>query len=159
MQKTTEQTSKKAKVTEEHKAEAALLRAIWKNTKHVSQTEFGETYGIGNQSAVGQFLRGDAALSLKAARGFALGLGCPISAFSKRLAAEAEEVSKAVGPASTPGQPWDWPFKSVTPRQYRELLTDENRATIEALVNQFAKVRNEPVKQGAPEENSNARAA
>lgn len=83
-------TSKKAKVTDVHRAEAALLRAIWDTKKHGSQAEFGETYGIGNQSAVGQFLRGDAALSLKAARGFALGLGCEIGDFSKRLEAEAK---------------------------------------------------------------------
>lgn len=97
-----ETTSKKAKVTEVHRTEAALLRAIWDSTEHSSQAVFGETYGIGNQSAVGQFLRGEAALSMKAAKGFALGLGCQISAFSKRLAIEAEEVSKAAGSAFFP---------------------------------------------------------
>lgn len=89
---------RKAKVTDVHRAEAAKLRELWpKRPGQETQAVFGETYGVGNQSAVGQFLRGDAPLSLKAARGFAEGLGCEISAFSPRLAASAASIA-AVAP-------------------------------------------------------------
>ena len=71
--------------------ESKLLKSIWDNTPNrVSQAEFGEQFEIGNQSAVGQFLRGETALSPKAARGFATGLKCRIADFSLRLAKEAE---------------------------------------------------------------------
>lgn len=78
--------SKKAIVTEEHRREAALLSDLWERLPHPNQTIFGEQYDVGSQSAVGQFLRGDTPLSLKAAAGFAAGLGCKISDFSPRLA-------------------------------------------------------------------------
>lgn len=70
--------------------ESRLLSTIWYGTPakdRGSQAVFGEKLEIGNQSAVGQFLRGESPLSLKAAKGFARGLGCKISDFSPRLAA------------------------------------------------------------------------
>lgn len=83
--------NKKAKVTPETKEEARQLRAIWDKTEHPSQAVFGEIYGIGGQSAVGQFLRGDVPLSVKAAKGFAEGLGCAVDEFSPRLAREIQD--------------------------------------------------------------------
>jgi hypothetical protein len=77
---------KKAKITAVHLEEAAALSELWATKEHPSQAVFGQIYGIGNQSAVGQFLRGVIPLSLKAAQGFARGLGCQISDFSPRLA-------------------------------------------------------------------------
>jgi transcriptional regulator with XRE-family HTH domain len=67
---------RKARITDVHLAEAARLRRFWdlRTNPKLSQAEFGERYGIGNQSAVGQFLRGQTPLSLKAAKGFVLGL-------------------------------------------------------------------------------------
>jgi hypothetical protein len=59
-----------------------------------TQAAFGEAYDIGNQAAVGFFLNGQTALSLKAARGFALGLGVQIDAFSPRLAEMAAEYGR-----------------------------------------------------------------
>lgn len=91
---------RRAKVTPETKRESKLLAQLWATRSHPSQAEFGETYGIGNQSAVGQFLRGDTPLSLKAARGFAEGLGCSIADFSPRLANEAAEIAASVPHAS-----------------------------------------------------------
>ena len=88
--------------------EARLLFAIWQSvdeTKRGKQATFGETHGIGGQSAVGQFLRGDAPLSLKAAKGFAEGLGCQISDFSPRLAALATA----------------WPFDLIDRERYESL--------------------------------------
>lgn len=78
---------KKSKVTDENKEEARLLKTIWDSREHETQGVFGDMYKIGNQSAVGQFLRGVSPLSLKAAKGFARGLGCKVAEFSPRLAA------------------------------------------------------------------------
>ena len=82
-------------VTDEHREEARLLTILWKRTKSArqesgfgTQEAFGAEFGIGNQSAVGFFLNGKTALSMKAARGFARGLGCQIADFSPRLAAQ-----------------------------------------------------------------------
>lgn len=78
--------------------EAQKLRLLWQTRDHPKQQEFGERFGIGNQSAVTQFLNGKVGLSLKAARGFAEGLGVDIGEFSPRLAAEATRIA-AVAPS------------------------------------------------------------
>lgn len=88
--------SRRAKVTPETLEEARKLRELWDTRSHPSQAVFGEMYGIGNQSAVSQFLRGQAPLSLKAANGFAQGLDCRIEDFSPRLAAEASSIAGMV---------------------------------------------------------------
>lgn len=84
---------RRAKVTAEHKEEARRLKALWDSLSHPSQAEFGELFEVGNQSAVGQFLRGQVPLSLKAAQGFARGLGIGLEAFTPRLAAKAAEIA------------------------------------------------------------------
>lgn len=90
--------TRNAKITDETKAEAQKLRAIWERADgRLNQTLFGETFQIGGQSAVGQFLRGDLPLSAKAAAGFARGLGCTIWDFSPRLAKEISEWAQALG--------------------------------------------------------------
>lgn len=86
-------TDRRAKVTPETRAEAKRLRELWDTRSHPSQAEFGEIYGIGNQSAVGQFLRGVTPLSLKAAQGFARGLDVALEEFSPRLAKKAAEIA------------------------------------------------------------------
>lgn len=89
---------KRGTVTELNREESRKLRAIWDAKKDKpTQAVFGEQFGIGSQAAVGHFLNGHAAISLKAARGFAEGLRCDISAFSPRLAKEASELGKAAG--------------------------------------------------------------
>lgn len=90
------------------KAEAARLRLLWdafNERSRTTQAAFGEEHEIGNQSAVGQFLRGESPLSPKAARGFAKGLGCQIDDFSPRLAA----MENA------------WPFDLVERERYEAL--------------------------------------
>lgn len=84
---------RKAKVTPETREEARLLKYYWDTKAHPGQAEFGEQFDIGNQSAVGQFLRGDTPLSLKAAQGFARGLGINLEDFSPRLARKAAEIA------------------------------------------------------------------
>ena len=95
------------------KEEAARLRAIWDATPlRMSQAEFGETYNIGGQSAVGNFLRGFSPLSLKAAMGFSAGLNVPIERFSTRLADQAnalmqitEQADATIEPRKAPSRP------------------------------------------------------
>lgn len=88
--------TKQAKISDLNREESQRLRAIWDSTGHggLSQDAFGQKYEIGSQAAVGFFLGGKSALSLKAAKGFAHGLNCKISDFSDRLAAEANELSQ-----------------------------------------------------------------
>lgn len=89
---------RKVKITPETQEESLRLRAIWDGAQgRPNQAAFGEMYDIGNQSAVGQFLRGETPISLKAAVGFAKGLGCEIQDFSPRLAKLAHEASQVLG--------------------------------------------------------------
>ncbi|WP_067070326.1 helix-turn-helix domain-containing protein [Roseateles chitosanitabidus] len=90
---TSDADARKAKVTDEHREEAARLRRIWEDRKPAlkerglgTQLQFGLKFGIGSQAAVGFFLNGQTPLSLKAALGFAEGLGCKVADFSPRLA-------------------------------------------------------------------------
>lgn len=92
-------TVRKARVTEEHREEARRLRAIWDATPHDTQAVFGEKYGIGNQSSVGQFLHGTVPLSMKAASGFATGLGCSVADFSPRLDGKIKALSDGMSHA------------------------------------------------------------
>ena len=90
------------------KEEARRLKEIWDAAdpaRRGTQAEFGEAHLIGNQSAVGQFLRGETPLSLKAAKGFAKGLACKIADFSPRLA----ELETS------------WPFELVDRDRYEAL--------------------------------------
>ncbi len=106
MKKTGRQAVDEAIVAEESR----LLSALWHDMPEKdrgSQAVFGEKQEIGNQSAVGQFLRGESPLSLKAAKGFAKGLGCKVSDFSPRLA----ELETA------------WPFELVDRDLYESLPT------------------------------------
>lgn len=90
-------TMRKVKVTPETLEESRRLRELWDATKdRPNQTVFGEMYSVGNQSAVGQFLRGDTPISLKAAIGFAKGLRCEIEDFSPRLAKIASEAAQVL---------------------------------------------------------------
>lgn len=87
-------TEKKSKISEENRRESAALLSIW-NAKHtLSQTDFGEAYGLGNQSNVGHYLHARNPLNLKAAMAFATHLDCEIADFSPRLARELKSVSQ-----------------------------------------------------------------
>lgn len=98
--------SRRATITEENIEESRRLRAIWDRTPdRPSQAVFGETYNIGNQSAVGHFLNGTSALSMKAAKGFAKGLNCSIGEFSPRLAREAMDQLHALDKTWEVGAP------------------------------------------------------
>lgn len=86
---------RRAKVTPETREEARRLKAIWDATPNKpTQAVFGERYGVGSQSAVALFLQGTTPLSKKAAKGFAVGLGCKVEEFSPRLGAEIDELAE-----------------------------------------------------------------
>lgn len=94
---------RRGKVTEEHAEEARRLKELWLESEGSrarrgvkSQEAFGQEFKIGNQSAVGFFLNGQTALSMKAARGFARGIPCDIADFSPRLAAAMLEFEHGV---------------------------------------------------------------
>jgi len=90
--------SKQSVITPLHREESRKLRELWDaRANRITQAEFGQLYEIGSQAAVGQFLNGHAAISLKAAKGFAKGLECEISAFSERLAEEAASLGEVSG--------------------------------------------------------------
>lgn len=98
--------SRQAKITPETLEESRRLKALWVVHKNrPNQTIFGEEYEIGTQSAITSFLNGRTPLSLKAARGFAKGLGCRIADFSPRLAALESS----------------WPFELVDRERYEAL--------------------------------------
>lgn len=126
---------RKAKMSTENKQEAAKLREIWdRKSGKPTQAEFGETYGIGSQAAVGLFLNGVTPLSMKAAKGFAAGLGCGIAEFSPRLAKEATEIS--VFAPKTKGGPLSFLDLNRLEAQlvglYRDLPLDKQEALMKA---------------------------
>lgn len=87
--------NRRSKPTPETIEESRKLRAIWDETPNKpSQAVFGERYKIGSQSAVALFLSGTTPLSMKAASGFAVGLGCKVADFSPRLSAEIDALSE-----------------------------------------------------------------
>ncbi|WP_195812453.1 hypothetical protein [Xylophilus rhododendri] len=88
---------RKATITPEHRQEAAALKAIYDQVRPANQGEFGKAHDIGGQTMVANYLNAHSPLNLKAATGFALGLGCKIRDFSKRLAAEAHKAAEAAG--------------------------------------------------------------
>lgn len=94
-----------ATITPEHLEEAQRLRELWekhqlelidKKEPRLTQGQFGLDYELGSQGAVWQFLQGRTPLSLKAARGFARGLGCRIEDFSPRLAKQVSDLAPYV---------------------------------------------------------------
>lgn len=125
-----EKDQKKAKVTPETKAESERLKAIWLRTSdRLSQAEFGEKFDIGSQSAVTLFLNGRTPLSLKAARGFAKGLGCAISEFSERLAKEADKFGEMSSLETDGG----WPFMHLDKARF-DALEEYQKIEIQGVI-------------------------
>jgi transcriptional regulator with XRE-family HTH domain len=84
-------------LTPEQMEESATLKRLYEAAKRghgLTQAEFGARYEIGSQGAVWQYLNGRTALNLKAATGFAKGIGCSVSDFSPSLASEIEALSR-----------------------------------------------------------------
>lgn len=89
--------NKRAKITDEHRQEAALLMALWEaRDPKMTQAEFGEVFDLGNQANVGHYLHARSALNPKAALAFARGLRCQVKDFSPRIARTLTELSAAI---------------------------------------------------------------
>jgi phage repressor protein C with HTH and peptisase S24 domain len=103
--------SKRPKITDEHREEAARLKALWDERPHRTQAEFGEHYGLGGQANVGHYLLGRSSLNAKAAMAFSTELGIPVSDFSPRVAAELGKVTGGI-PVPTAPPPVGVPISS-----------------------------------------------
>ncbi|WP_198045318.1 S24 family peptidase [Cupriavidus taiwanensis] len=90
--------SRPSKTLEAWQAEdAARLKALYGERKgKMSQEEFGSRFEIGSQGMVWQYLNAHRPLNIKAATGFARGLGVEVDAFSPRLAEEIRRASSTV---------------------------------------------------------------
>ena len=106
--------SKRAKITDENRLEAARLKALWDDGRpHRTQAVFGEYYGLGNQANVGHYLNGRSALNAKAAAAFAAELGCAVADFSPRVAEEISRLQPGSSPVPMAPSPRDLPPPSV----------------------------------------------
>lgn len=134
------------KLTPENLEESRKLKELWdKSTHGLTQEQFGAKFEIGNQGMVWQCLNGTgAAISLKAARGFARGLGVQIAQFSPRLATEAGVNAQF---AAT------WPFPDIDRSRF-DSLKESQRFEIQGLVRErlekFEAANQEPRSLGAP---------
>lgn len=77
--------------------DAARLKTLFESRKaSFSQEEFGTRFDIGSQGMVWQYLNGRRPLNIKAAAGFARGLGVEIDEFSPRLANEIRRAASSI---------------------------------------------------------------
>ncbi|WP_144409777.1 S24 family peptidase [Cupriavidus basilensis] len=73
------------------------LKALYNERKgKMSQEEFGSRFEIGSQGMVWQYLNARRPLNIKAATGFARGLGVDVDTFSPRLAEEIRRASNSI---------------------------------------------------------------
>lgn len=75
--------------------DAARLRALFDARSKLSQEKFGQSYKIGTQGAVWQFLDGRIPLTVEAAVKFANGLGIKLADISPTLAARLTKLGAA----------------------------------------------------------------
>jgi len=93
-------TTKKPKTppTDEQIQDSARLRELFEKHAGMSQLDFGQTYGIGNQGMVWQYLNADkpkgSVLNIAAAIKFAEGLNCRVSDFSPALQVEIDRIAE-----------------------------------------------------------------
>ncbi|MDR5728303.1 MAG: helix-turn-helix transcriptional regulator [Terriglobia bacterium] len=75
--------------------DASRLKALFnkQRLKGMSQVEFGERFGIGNQGAVWQYLNGKRPLNIRAVAAFARGLGVEIADISPKLAIQLDAMN------------------------------------------------------------------
>ncbi|THF67508.1 hypothetical protein E6C76_03875 [Pseudothauera nasutitermitis] len=92
-------TTKKPKTppTDEQIQDSVRLRELFEKRAGMSQLEFGQVYGIGNQGMVWQYLNADkpkgSVLNVVAAIKFAEGLRCHVSDFSPSLQKEIDRIA------------------------------------------------------------------
>lgn len=91
-------TKRKKPLTDSQLADSARLRELFESRVEVSQLEFGQTFGIGNQGMVWQYLNADkpkgSALNVTAATKFARGVKCRVADFSPTLQEEIDQLAQ-----------------------------------------------------------------
>lgn len=92
MENTDDLTSEKARQQEDARRLRELYTA-YRSAGGKRQEDFAEDYGLKTQGNMGHYLHGRRPLNLRAAIGFAKGIGVPIAAFSPTIAAEIEEAA------------------------------------------------------------------
>lgn len=100
--------------------DARRLKELYNERTTLSQTEFGARFDIGNQGAVWQYLNGRRPLNMKAAKGFASGLGVNIEDFSPAIA---EAIKAAEAWTSGNETATEWPFQRLDRLKIQALET------------------------------------
>jgi hypothetical protein len=128
--------TKKRPLTEEQKADADRLLALWvawqerqkaEGKKPITQGEFGYKHDLGSQGMVWQYLHGAAPLNLKAAMAFAVAMDCAIEEISPALANTAKRAGEAVALTQAPEPiPRDvlTPFGAIRQAEVRRRFRD-----------------------------------
>lgn len=114
----------------------------------VGQAEFARQHKFpGGPSMVSQHIKGRRPMTLAHATIYAIGFKCDLAEISPRHATEVAAALSVMGsPIAT-----RWPFKTVTPSQYFDLLPEETRTIVDSTVAQFVKANSPATKQRAPE--------
>lgn len=110
--------------------DAARLKRLYNERTSLSQAEFGARFDIGNQGAVWQYLNGRRPLNLKAAKGFASGLGINIEDFSPSIAQTIKAAEMWTGDSEDGVA---WPFDLLDERKI-QALDSSDRSLLETSV-------------------------
>ncbi len=130
---------KRSKITQEHVLEAEALKRLWKGrARKCTQEEFGAKYGLGSQANVGHYLGARSPLNIKAASAFAKEIGCQVSDFSPRVAAEMALIGAADHDMSADKRPEsrlnsDRVVYEVRPKTKRQRAIDALLETVEKI--------------------------
>lgn len=110
--------------------DAARLKRLYNERTSLSQAEFGARFDIGNQGAVWQYLNGRRPLNMKAAKGFASGLGVNIEEFSPSIAQTIKAAEMWTGDNQDGAA---WPFDLLDERKI-QALNNSARSQLEKSV-------------------------
>ena len=112
--------------------DAARLKRLYNERTSLSQAEFGARFDIGNQGAVWQYLNGRRPLNMKAAKGFASGLGVNIEDFSPSIAQTIKAAEMWTGDSEDGG---GWPFELLDQRKVQALDNDKRNELEKTILN------------------------
>lgn len=130
---------KRSKITPEHVSEAAALMCLWRTRgSRCTQEDFGSKYGLGSQANVGHYLNARSPLNIKAASAFAKEIGCQVSDFSPRIAAEmaligARDIGKPLEPLGNKTLESPKVVYEVKPKTKRQRAVDALFQTVEKI--------------------------
>lgn len=120
--------SKRAPLSPTPEEDAKRLRSLFNERAAMTQAEFGERFGIGNQGAIWQYLNNRRPLNISAAQKFAEGLGVRIEDFSPSIAQAVQAADAWTGEAAQA-----WPYATLDEKKFRNLPSDQ-AARLEAAI-------------------------